>query len=63
MRERICSNKNYTSFLDKGDVIELLKAIKLSVFKFEEDDDLYMSIGSSPERFWHFYQPKDMSNL
>eukprot|EP00957_Ditylum_brightwellii_P176260 13420898-Ditylum_brightwellii.AAC.1 len=63
MRERICSNKNYVLFLDKEDVIKLLKAIKSSVFKFEEDDNLYMSIGCSAERFWRFYQPKNMSNL
>eukprot|EP00957_Ditylum_brightwellii_P078915 5999906-Ditylum_brightwellii.AAC.1 len=45
MRERIHSNNNYALFLDKEDVIELLKAIKSSVFKFKEDNDLYMSTG------------------
>eukprot|EP00957_Ditylum_brightwellii_P112522 8578139-Ditylum_brightwellii.AAC.1 len=63
MREKLRSTGGFDMVSKEDDAIELLKAIKSTVFRFNNKCDVHIAIRNIINRFWHFYQARDMSNL
>eukprot|EP00957_Ditylum_brightwellii_P130219 9933598-Ditylum_brightwellii.AAC.2 len=55
--------KGFDTIADQENVIDLLKAIKSTVFKFDNKCDVYMAMENTVEQFWRFYQARGMTNL
>eukprot|EP00957_Ditylum_brightwellii_P125853 9593796-Ditylum_brightwellii.AAC.1 len=63
MQEKLWTTNAHDTFSDKEDVIELLKAINCTIFKFDNTCNIYIAMGNIVNRFWHFFQARGMSNI
>eukprot|EP00957_Ditylum_brightwellii_P014518 1092999-Ditylum_brightwellii.AAC.1 len=54
---------DFATTVDEENVIGLFKAIKSMVFEFDNKCNIYAAMGNVINRFWYFYQARDMSNI
>eukprot|EP00957_Ditylum_brightwellii_P157452 11983547-Ditylum_brightwellii.AAC.1 len=57
------ANADYDTFSAEQNALDLLKALKSATFEYDHRKDHYVSLGEAIERFWKFFQPKEMSNF
>eukprot|EP00957_Ditylum_brightwellii_P070672 5371051-Ditylum_brightwellii.AAC.1 len=53
--------QGFDTTAEDKDVIELLKEIKSTVFRLDNKCDIYIAMGNIINRFWRFFQPRDVS--
>eukprot|EP00957_Ditylum_brightwellii_P199987 15245674-Ditylum_brightwellii.AAC.1 len=63
MRKKLKTVTDFDTIADEENVVDLLKAIKSTVFKFDNKCDIYIAIGNIIHQFWCFYQARYMSNI
>eukprot|EP00957_Ditylum_brightwellii_P095764 7296585-Ditylum_brightwellii.AAC.1 len=63
MREKLRTVTDFDTITHKENTVNLLKAIKSTIFKFDNKCDVYVAMGNVINWFWHFYQARDMSNI
>eukprot|EP00957_Ditylum_brightwellii_P100876 7688390-Ditylum_brightwellii.AAC.1 len=56
------ANADYDTFSAEQNALDLLKALKSATFEYDHRKDHYVSLGEAIEKFWKFFQPKEMSN-
>eukprot|EP00957_Ditylum_brightwellii_P105325 8029671-Ditylum_brightwellii.AAC.1 len=63
MREKLKTVTDFATTAEEENVVGLLKAIKSTVFKFENKCDIYVAMGNIINQFLCFYQARDKSNI
>eukprot|EP00957_Ditylum_brightwellii_P075563 5743001-Ditylum_brightwellii.AAC.1 len=63
MRKKLKTVTDFATTADEENMIGLFKAIKSTVFKFNNKCNIYVAMENVINRFWCFYQARDMSNI
>eukprot|EP00957_Ditylum_brightwellii_P094499 7195342-Ditylum_brightwellii.AAC.1 len=63
MQEKLSTMNGFDTILDQENIVNLLKAIKSTVFKYNNKCDVYVAMENIVGQFWRFCQARDMANL
>eukprot|EP00957_Ditylum_brightwellii_P101967 7771956-Ditylum_brightwellii.AAC.1 len=63
MREKLQVASGFKTTENEEDVMDLFKAIKSTLFRFDNKCNIYVVTANIISHFWHFYQSRDMTNI